>query len=61
MSIYSDYECGALSDGEFKNLCAQENRREMAQDNYCQDDFDFHNCIECANFENCLRDSEEDI
>ncbi len=30
MSIHSDYKVGALSDVEYRNLCAEENRRERA-------------------------------
>lgn len=30
MSIYSDYKVGALSDDEYDNLCAIENRKERA-------------------------------
>lgn len=28
MSIYSDYECGALTDIEYHNLCVEENARD---------------------------------
>ena len=28
MSMYSDYECGAMSDQEFRQACARENRKE---------------------------------
>lgn len=32
MSIYSDYKVGALDEQEFHDLCARENRRELAFD-----------------------------
>lgn len=31
MSIFSDYECGAMSDSEFKQACARMNREERDQ------------------------------
>ena len=34
MSIYSDYKVGALSDDEFNNLCAIENRKERYIDDF---------------------------
>ena len=26
--MYSDYKCGAISDSDFRNMCARENRKE---------------------------------
>lgn len=43
MSIYSDYKVGALSDDEYDNLCAHENRKERYIDDferYAYDDED---------------------
>lgn len=34
ISIYSDYKVGALSDEEYHNLCAIENRRERYIDDF---------------------------
>ena len=43
MSIYSDYKVGALSDNEFKSLCAKENVKERFEldndwEGYADDD-----------------------
>ena len=62
MSMYSDYKVGALSDVEFHNLCVEENMRERYYEErlndrlYCQNDFNQDECIECASYEDCLRD-----
>jgi len=37
MSIYSDYKCGAMSDWEYRQACARENRKERE---YEQDIFE---------------------
>lgn len=31
MSIYSDYKCGALTEDEYRNECARENRKDRIQ------------------------------
>lgn len=62
MSIYSDYECGAMDDIEFHNACVEENARdrwEREHDGYCQNDFDNDECIECSSYDDCLRELEE--
>lgn len=32
MSIFSDHECGAMSDIEFRNACIQMNNREIVEE-----------------------------
>ena len=34
MSIYSDYECGAMTEREFRNACARENNEDRYEREY---------------------------
>ena len=40
MSIYSDYKVGALSDEEFRSLCAWENAKDRYDMEHEFDDYD---------------------
>lgn len=44
MSIFSDYECGAMSDVEFHNECVRMNA-ENRDDQDCECDDDCEHCI----------------
>ena len=51
MSIYSDYECGAISDQEFRNACARENRKEIKSMEEYEEDRKAHlKSMICDNF-----------
>lgn len=40
MSIFSDHECGALSDAEFRDECIRMNREERFFEDHMYDDLD---------------------
>lgn len=64
MSIFSDYECGALSDDEFRNECNRMNRqdryeREHLSGGFYKRDYCYHECD--VHNENCpYYDAEEE-
>ena len=37
MSIFSDYECGAMTDVEFNNACVEMNARERWEEEHYRD------------------------
>ena len=47
MSIFSDYKVGALTDEEFDNLAAEENRRERIAWEHERDYIDDFERMEC--------------
>ena len=51
MSIYSDHKCGAITDQEFRNACARENRKERTIMDELEDERKEHlKSLMCKNF-----------
>lgn len=49
MSIFSDHDCGAMSDDEFRSACARMNAQDRAeQEHFCE--ADEKACITCAHW-----------
>lgn len=49
MSIFSDYECGAMDDFEFQNACTQMNNAEAYYANHCSrcgKEIDYHGAFD---------------
>ena len=51
MSIFSDHDCGAMSDDEFRSACAQMNAQDRAERERLYECEEDENCGDCILYE----------